>query len=88
MGQYTPCFYYFLEKEIEEGKRYAEQLTCPPHIPNKFTGGQQAYRLKLDLKKDKLVEISGGKLVVADVSTASAAIIKANDGRGVAEISA
>ncbi len=36
------------------------------------------------MKKDKLVEISGGKLVVADVSTASAAIIKANDARGVA----
>ncbi len=29
------------------------------------------------IKKDKLVEFSGGKLVVADVSTASAAIIKA-----------
>ncbi len=35
-------------------------------------------------KKDKLVESSGGKLVVADVSTASATIIKANDARGVA----
>ncbi len=34
-------------------------------------------RLNYDMKKDKLVEISGGKLVVDDVSTASAAIIKA-----------
>ncbi len=40
------------------------------------------------MKKDKLVEISGGKLVVADVSTASAAIIKANDARGGAMASA
>ncbi len=35
-----------------------------------------------DLKKYKLVEISGGKLVAADVSTASAAITKANDAWG------
>ncbi len=34
------------------------------------------------MEKDKQVEISGGKLVVADVSKASAAIIKANDARG------
>ncbi len=40
---------------------------------------------KFDLQvKNKLVEISGGKCVAADVSTASAAIIKANDARGVA----
>ncbi len=37
-----------------------------------------------ELRKDKLVEIAGGKCVVADVSTAAAAIIKANDARGVA----
>ncbi len=36
------------------------------------------------MRKDKLVEISGGKCVVADVSTAAAAIIKANDARDVA----
>ncbi len=36
------------------------------------------------MKKDKLFEISGGKVVVADVSTASAAIIKANEPWGVA----
>ncbi len=40
------------------------------------------------MKKDKLVELSGGKLVVADVLTASAAIIKVNDARGVAVTSA
>ncbi len=33
--------------------------------------------------KDKLVEISGGHLIVADVSTASAAIIKANDAEAI-----
>ncbi len=36
------------------------------------------------MRKDKLVKISGGKCVAADVSTAAAAIIKANDARGVA----
>ncbi len=40
------------------------------------------------MRKDKLVEISGGKCVAADVSTAAAAIIKANDARGVAVTSA
>ncbi len=40
------------------------------------------------MRKDKLVEISGGKCVAADVSTAAAAIIKANDVRGVAVTSA
>ncbi len=40
------------------------------------------------MRKDKLVEISGGKCVAADVSTAAAAIIKANDERGVAVTSA
>ncbi len=39
-------------------------------------------------RKDKLAEFSGGKLVVTDVSTASAAIIKANDAWGVAVTSA
>ncbi len=36
------------------------------------------------MKKDELVEISGGQLVVADVSTSSATIIKKNDARDVA----
>ncbi len=36
------------------------------------------------MRKDKVVEISGGKCVAADVSTAAAAIIKANDAWGVA----
>ncbi len=40
------------------------------------------------MRKGKLVEISGGKWVAADVSTAAAAIIKANDARGVAVTSA
>ncbi len=40
------------------------------------------------MKRDKLVEISGGKLTAADVSTAPAAIIKTNDARGVATTSA
>ncbi len=40
------------------------------------------------MRKDKLVEISGGKCVGADVSTAAAVIIKANDARGVAVTSA
>ncbi len=40
------------------------------------------------MRKDKLVEISGGKCIAADVSTAAAAIIKANDARGVAVTSA
>ncbi len=40
------------------------------------------------MRIDKLVEISGGKCVAADVSTAAAAIIKANDARGVAGTSA
>ncbi len=40
------------------------------------------------MKKDKLVEISGGKLVVVDVSTAPAAINKTNEARGVAVTSA
>ncbi len=40
------------------------------------------------IRKDKLVEISGGKCVAADVSKAAAAIIKANDARGVAVTSA
>ncbi len=40
------------------------------------------------MRKDKLVEISGGKCVAADVSTASAAIIKAYDAKGVAVASA
>ncbi len=40
------------------------------------------------MRKDKLAEISGGKCVAADVSTASAAIIKANDARSVAMTSA
>ncbi len=31
------------------------------------------------LKKDKLVVVSGGKLVVPDASAASAAMVKAND---------
>ncbi len=31
------------------------------------------------MRKDKLVEISGGKYVAADVSTAAAAIIKAHN---------
>ncbi len=35
------------------------------------------------MRKDKLVEISGGKCVAADVSTAAAAIIKANYARGL-----
>ncbi len=39
-------------------------------------------------EKRQLVEISGGQCVVADVSTASAAIIKANDARGLAVSSA
>ncbi len=37
-----------------------------------------------NIRKDKFVEISGGKLVAANASTASAAIIKANNARGVA----
>ncbi len=36
------------------------------------------------MRIDNLVEISGGKCVAADVSTAAAVIIKANDARGVA----
>ncbi len=40
------------------------------------------------MRKDKLAEISGGKCVASDVSTDSAAIIKANDARGVAVASA
>ncbi len=40
------------------------------------------------MKKDKLVEISGGKFTATDVSTAYAAIIKTNDARGVATTSA
>ncbi len=40
------------------------------------------------MKKEKLVEFFGGKLVIADVSMASAAIIKANDARSVAVTSA
>ncbi len=40
------------------------------------------------MRKNKLVEISGGQCVSADVSTAAAAIIKANDARGVAMTSA
>ncbi len=40
------------------------------------------------MRKDKVVEISGGKRVAADVSTAAAVIIKANDARGVAVASA
>ncbi len=40
------------------------------------------------MKKDKLVEISRGKCVAADVSTASAAIIKAYDAKGEAVASA
>ncbi len=40
------------------------------------------------MKKDKLVEISGGKCVAADASAVSAAIIKANAARGVAVKSA
>ncbi len=39
-------------------------------------------------EKGKPVEITEEKLVVADVSTASGAIIKANDARGVAVASA
>ncbi len=42
----------------------------------------------LYVRKDKLAEISGRKCVAADVSTAAAAIIKANDARGVAVTSA
>ncbi len=38
----------------------------------------------INVRKDKLVETSRGKCVAADVSTASAAIIKANDARCVA----
>ncbi len=41
-----------------------------------------------NLRKDKLYEISGGKCVAADVSTAAAVIFKANDARGVAVTSA
>ncbi len=41
-----------------------------------------------NLRKDKLYEISGGKCVAADVSTASAATIKAGDARRVALTSA
>ncbi len=40
------------------------------------------------MKKDKLAEISGGYFVAADISAASAAIINANDARGVAVTSA
>ncbi len=40
------------------------------------------------MRKDKLVEISGRKCVAADVSTASAAIMRAYDARGVAVTSA
>ncbi len=40
------------------------------------------------LKNDKLVEGSGGKLVVGDASAASAATMKAHDTRGVAMTSA
>ncbi len=40
------------------------------------------------MRKDKIVEISEGKCVAADVSTAAAAIIKANNARGVAVTSA
>ncbi len=40
------------------------------------------------MTEDMLVEMSGGKCVAADVSAASAAIIKANDARGVAVTSA
>ncbi len=36
------------------------------------------------MRKDKLVEISGGKCAAADVSTAFAATIKGSDARGVA----
>ncbi len=40
------------------------------------------------MKKEKLVEISRGKLIVADAWAASAAIIEAQDARGVAVTSA
>ncbi len=40
------------------------------------------------MRKNKLIDISGGKCFAADVSTAAAAIIKANDARGVAVTSA
>ncbi len=40
------------------------------------------------MKEGKVFEISGGKLVAADDSTASAAIAKVNDARVVAETSA
>ncbi len=40
------------------------------------------------MRKDKLVEISGIKCVTADVSKAAAAIITANDARGVTVTSA
>ncbi len=36
------------------------------------------------MRNDKRVENSGGKVVAADVSAASAAIIKANNARAVA----
>ncbi len=36
------------------------------------------------MKEGKLFEISGGKLIAVDISTASAAISKANDARDVA----
>ncbi len=42
----------------------------------------------LNVRKDKLAEISGGKCVAADVSKVSAAIIKTYDARGVAVASA
>ncbi len=37
----------------------------------------------MNMKVDKLFEISGGKLIAADVSTESAVISKINDARDV-----
>ncbi len=56
-----------------------------------FVGHYRSYRLLMCrnlIEKNKLVKISGGKCVAADVSTAAAAIIKTNDARGVAVTSA
>ncbi len=50
--------------------------------------GEEESRQKGLMRKDKQVEISGGKCVAADVSTASAAIIKTSEARGVTVASA
>ncbi len=48
----------------------------------------ELHESELRMLWEKLVEISGGKCVAADVSAAAAAIIKANDAMGVAVTSA